>query len=56
MSDDDFNANAAVWKVNSYSVMGICLPLDPPENVKESIEALKKMVLDSAAGAYIEDM
>jgi len=44
------------WKVKSYSVMQVCIPSSPPESVTAAIDAAKKAVLDSAAGAYVEDM
>jgi len=44
------------WKVKSYSVMQVCIPSSPPDTVVKAIDAAKKAVLDSAAGAYVEDM
>lgn len=34
----------------------MCIPLDPPSSVLEAVDAAKSALLDSAAGAYIEDM
>ena len=47
---------AGDWKVKSYSVMQVCIPSSPPDLVVVAIDAAKKAVLDSAAGAYVEDM
>jgi hypothetical protein len=43
------------WKIKSYSVMKVCIPSSPPDTVVAAIDAAKKAVLDSAAGAYVED-
>jgi hypothetical protein len=44
------------WKVDSYSIMKICIPLTPPDAVQQKIDMIKSMITDSAAGAHIEDM
>ena len=36
--------------------MQVCIPSSPPDLVVVAIDAAKKAVLDSAAGAYVEDM
>jgi hypothetical protein len=36
--------------------MKVCIPSSPPDTVVAAIDAAKKAVLDSAAGAYVEDM
>lgn len=36
--------------------MQICIPSSPPDSVQAAIDAVKKAILDSAAGAYVEDM
>lgn len=36
--------------------MNLCIPSSPPDTVLAAIEAAKKSILESAAGAYIEDM
>jgi len=44
------------WEVNSYSVMKICIPLDPPATVLEGIDAIKALIMRGPSGAILEDM
>jgi hypothetical protein len=51
-----FDDGEPEWKVASYSVMKICIPLEPPAAVQAAVDQLKSMLLSGNTGVWLNDL